>query len=65
MERMLQGFLQMNSQYLKWILLADKSLSQEQKEAIEIAVAFKEKENIANMMDLKNRKILAQMNEAV
>lgn len=65
MERMLQGFLQMNSQYLKWILLADKSLSLEQKEAIEIAVAFKEKENIANMMDLKNRKILAQMNEAV
>lgn len=65
MERMLQGFLQMNSQYLKWILLADKSLSQEQKEAIEIAVRFKEQENIANMMDLKNRKILAQMNEAV
>ena len=65
MERMLQGFLQMNSQYLKWILLADKSLSPEQKEAIEIAVAFKEKENISNMMDLKNRKLLAQINEAI
>lgn len=38
MERLVQIYLQLNSEYLKWILMADSGLTKEEKESIKIAL---------------------------
>jgi hypothetical protein len=41
MERLVQIYLQLNSEYLKWILMADSGLTKEEKESINIALNVK------------------------